>query len=113
VKRGLTIIHSFFQESTEMSSRGEVKIYPWDQLAHHLFGGSGHVPHDLRHSNTHEPVLKLILRYWEPEATVSLAAKNPLTRLDVLKQMFEAFINRLIAYNYRTHIGKCTLNHDC
>ncbi|KAK8037291.1 hypothetical protein PG991_000637 [Apiospora marii] len=28
-----------------------------------------------------------------------------LSRLDVLKQMFEAFINRLLAYNYKTHVG--------
>lgn len=28
-----------------------------------------------------------------------------LSRLDVLKQMFEALINRLLAYNYKTHVG--------
>lgn len=28
-----------------------------------------------------------------------------LTRLDVLKQMFEALINRMLAYNYKNHVG--------
>ncbi|KAH7087509.1 hypothetical protein FB567DRAFT_346883 [Paraphoma chrysanthemicola] len=31
-----------------------------------------------------------------------------LSRLDVLKQMFDAFINRLLAYNFQTHIGLIT-----
>ncbi|KAF2114818.1 hypothetical protein BDV96DRAFT_575954 [Lophiotrema nucula] len=31
-----------------------------------------------------------------------------LTRLDVLKQMFDAFINRVLAYNFQTHIGLVT-----
>ncbi|KAK7973177.1 hypothetical protein PG988_007311 [Apiospora saccharicola] len=31
--------------------------------------------------------------------------QSRLSRLDVLKQMFEAFINRLLAYNYKTHVG--------
>jgi ubiquitin-protein ligase/uncharacterized protein YegL len=28
-----------------------------------------------------------------------------LTRLDVLKQMFEALVNRMLAYNYKNHVG--------
>jgi hypothetical protein len=31
-----------------------------------------------------------------------------LSRLDVLKQMFDAFINRLLAYSFQTHIGLIT-----
>ncbi|KAF2463700.1 uncharacterized protein BDR25DRAFT_245013 [Lindgomyces ingoldianus] len=31
-----------------------------------------------------------------------------LSRLDVLKQMFDAFINRVLAYNFQTHIGLIT-----
>lgn len=31
-----------------------------------------------------------------------------LSRLDVLKQMFEALINRMIAYNFKTHVGLVT-----
>ncbi|ORX96291.1 hypothetical protein BCR34DRAFT_619726 [Clohesyomyces aquaticus] len=31
-----------------------------------------------------------------------------LSRLDVLKQMFDAFINRILAYNFQTHIGLVT-----
>lgn len=33
-----------------------------------------------------------------------------LTRLAVLKQMFEAMINRIIAYSYKTHIGLVTFS---
>ncbi|KAH5067630.1 peptidylprolyl isomerase [Parastagonospora nodorum] len=34
--------------------------------------------------------------------------RNQLSRLDVLKQMFDAFINRLLAYNFQTYIGLVT-----
>ncbi|KAL1881945.1 hypothetical protein Daus18300_000999 [Diaporthe australafricana] len=34
-----------------------------------------------------------------------VARSQKLTRLDVLKQMFEALINRMLAYNYRNHVG--------
>lgn len=33
------------------------------------------------------------------------ARRHRLTRLDVLKQMFEALINRMLAYNYKNHVG--------
>ena len=33
---------------------------------------------------------------------------NTLSRLDVLKQMFDAFINRVLAYNFQTHVGLVT-----
>ncbi|KAI4915441.1 uncharacterized protein J4E92_009395 [Alternaria infectoria] len=33
-----------------------------------------------------------------------------LSRLDVLKQMFDAYINRLLAYNYQTRIGLVTFS---
>lgn len=33
-----------------------------------------------------------------------------LTRLDVLKQMFEAYINRTTAYGYKTHMGLVTFD---
>ncbi|KAK3660943.1 hypothetical protein LTR22_007771 [Elasticomyces elasticus] len=33
-----------------------------------------------------------------------------LSRLDVLKQMFEALINRMLAYNYKTHVGLVTVS---
>lgn len=33
---------------------------------------------------------------------------STLKRLDVLKQMFEAFMNRLLAYNFQTHVGLVT-----
>ncbi|EAT77244.1 peptidylprolyl isomerase [Parastagonospora nodorum] len=40
------------------------------------------------------------------KSSSSNVVKSPhLSRLDVLKQMFDAFINRLLAYNFQTHIG--------
>ncbi|ROW08830.1 hypothetical protein VMCG_02985 [Cytospora schulzeri] len=45
-------------------------------------------------------VLKVLIR--EPNKTERY---NKLTRLDVLKQMFEALVNRMLAYNYKTHVG--------
>ncbi|OCL07298.1 hypothetical protein AOQ84DRAFT_342003 [Glonium stellatum] len=33
-----------------------------------------------------------------------------LSRLDVLKQMFDAFVNRLLAYNFQTHMGLITFH---
>lgn len=39
---------------------------------------------------------------------MSAEKRNTLTRLDVLKQMFDAFINRILAYNFQTHIGLVT-----
>lgn len=51
-------------------------------------------------SQSSHKVLKILVR-----------AKNEedkdyrLTRLDVLKQMFEALINRMLAYNYKNHVG--------
>lgn len=34
--------------------------------------------------------------------------RNQLSRLDILKQMFNAFMDRLLAYNFRTHMGLLT-----
>ncbi|KAJ8116748.1 hypothetical protein OPT61_g1881 [Boeremia exigua] len=34
--------------------------------------------------------------------------RRTLSRLDVLKQMFDAFVNRLLAYNFQTHVGLVT-----
>lgn len=52
-------------------------------------------------------VLKVQLNQpWkEPKSSV-------LSRLDVLKQMFEALINRLLAYNYKTHVGLVTISSE-
>ncbi|KAE8873449.1 hypothetical protein PTNB73_00081 [Pyrenophora teres f. teres] len=36
--------------------------------------------------------------------------KSHMTRLDVLKQMFDAYINRLLAYNFHSHVGLVTFS---
>lgn len=50
-------------------------------------------------------VLKLYLR--DPR---KLRKRDTLSCLDVLKQIFDAFINRTLAYNYQTHIGLVTFS---
>lgn len=45
-------------------------------------------------------VLKVLIR--KPKTN---EAHSQLTRLDVLKQLFEALINRMLACNYNTHVG--------
>lgn len=51
-------------------------------------------------------VFKLALR--RPKRS-AMDRTRALTRLDVLKQMFDAFINGMLAYNLQTHIGLVTI----
>lgn len=55
-------------------------------------------------------VFKLCLGSLPPSPPNSSKSPNPLSRLDVLKQMFDAYINRLLAYNFRTHVGLVTFS---
>ncbi|KAE9366198.1 hypothetical protein N431DRAFT_549163 [Stipitochalara longipes BDJ] len=50
-------------------------------------------------------VLKIFLA--GPPKSTNKSGRN-LSRLDVLKSMFDAFVNRLLAYNYQTHMGLIT-----
>lgn len=58
-----------------------------------------------RSSTTDTLVLKLGLGR---PSSPSTHKRRTLSRLDVLKQMFDAFINRLLAYNLQTHVGLVT-----
>ncbi|KAJ4348997.1 hypothetical protein N0V95_004994 [Ascochyta clinopodiicola] len=40
--------------------------------------------------------------------SLSAEQRKTLSRLDVLKQMFDAFFNRLLAYSFQTHVGLVT-----
>lgn len=51
-------------------------------------------------SQTSHKVFKILVREKDEEDK-----GYRLTRLDVLKQMFEALINRMLAYNYKNHVG--------
>lgn len=51
-------------------------------------------------SQSNHKVLKVMIDPPHEEAW-----NHRLTRLDVLKQMFEALINRMLAYNYKNHVG--------
>ncbi|KAG4437405.1 hypothetical protein IFR05_007130 [Cadophora sp. M221] len=46
----------------------------------------------------------LVLKLWMGGQRAEKSGKN-LSRLDVLKNMFEAFSNRLLAYGFNTHLG--------
>ena len=61
------------------------------------------------HNNSQPLVLKVDI---SPRRTKSDDSKqeSKLSRLDVLKQMFEAYINRAIAYGYKTHMGLVTFD---
>lgn len=60
----------------------------------------GDVEDDARALQKHT-VLKVHLSKGRHKAKAEIS----LTRLDVLKQMFDAFVNRVLAYNYKTHMG--------
>lgn len=52
----------------------------------------------------------LVLKVKISAAAVYQKSSRGLSRLEVLKQMFEAMVNRMIAYSYKTHIGLITFN---
>ncbi|KAI4727940.1 hypothetical protein E4T49_04269 [Aureobasidium sp. EXF-10728] len=52
----------------------------------------------------------LVLKVQFSEAADREKDQRRLSRLEVLKQMFEAMINRMIAYSYKTHIGLITFD---
>jgi hypothetical protein len=68
---------------------------------------SGEESEDKMVGGSHPYVLKLCLGA-PPTATAT--RNNTLSRLDVLKQMFDAYINRLLAYNFQTHVGLITFS---
>ncbi|KAG9514461.1 hypothetical protein KCU93_g9787, partial [Aureobasidium melanogenum] len=52
----------------------------------------------------------LVLKVQVSKAAVRQKNIRRLSRLEVLKQMFEAMINRMIAYSYKTHVGLITFD---
>jgi uncharacterized protein YegL len=59
--------------------------------------------------NTNQPLV-FKLRLGKPPRCQK-TQNNTLSRLDVLKQKFDAYINRLLAYNFQTHIGLLTFSN--
>ena len=56
-----------------------------------------------------DSVPPLVLKLWIGGKSKSDGKKQRnLSRLDVLKTMFDAFVNRLLAYNFQTHMGLIT-----
>lgn len=68
-----------------------------------IFGGDADAPGSL---SSHK-VLKIMIGR-EPRAKRT----DHLSRLDVLKQIFEALINRVLAYNYKNHVGLVKFSND-
>lgn len=68
-----------------------------------IFEGNSDAP---RSQSSHK-VLKIQIGR-EPSAKRT----DRLSRLDVLKQMFEALINRMLAYNYKNHVGLVKFSSD-
>ncbi|KAG9654610.1 hypothetical protein KCU64_g7098, partial [Aureobasidium melanogenum] len=50
----------------------------------------------------------LVLKVFISQVSTRKTDERRLSRLEVLKQMFEAMINRMIAYSYKTHVGLVT-----
>ena len=74
----------------------------------HCFGhlGQEDVYSDAKGSREQKLVLKVQLL-----APYKKSKRNVLNRLDVLKQMFEALINKILAYGYnKTHVGLITFS---
>jgi ubiquitin-protein ligase/uncharacterized protein YegL len=55
-------------------------------------------------------VLKVQLQKQKPTRPRQDSNHITLSRLDVLKQMFEALINKILAFNYKTHVGLVTFS---
>ncbi|KAI1083612.1 hypothetical protein F5B20DRAFT_577291 [Whalleya microplaca] len=74
----------------------------WGRLApENLFHKDIGVYDNSSSDDRQEPmVLKVFIRKRDNKCV-----NRGLTRLDALKQMFEALINRMLAYNYKTHVG--------
>ncbi|KAH8659259.1 hypothetical protein BGZ60DRAFT_544304 [Tricladium varicosporioides] len=108
-------------------SVGNVQNY-WDRLSDFLnrryakarltdetmFDADDHDSDDSDDSDTEmedgaetQPLVFKIQMGWKPRREKSNTSRN-LSRLDVLKTMFDAFVNRLLAYNFRTHLGLIT-----
>jgi hypothetical protein len=49
--------------------------------------------------------VKNLSRVMRVPSSLGFLRANFFIQLDVLKQMFDAFINRILAYNYETHVG--------
>ncbi|KIX05990.1 uncharacterized protein Z518_03964 [Rhinocladiella mackenziei CBS 650.93] len=85
--------------------------------ANHSFSGTGQPNRETSGDGQYRRcrVLKVSLYdYVDPEIheQQKLAKQKTLTRLAVTKQVFSAFINRLIAYNFPTNVGLVTFGTD-
>jgi uncharacterized protein YegL len=57
-----------------------------------------------------EDAKPLVLKLYVSRISTRHTNERRLSRLEVLKQMFDAMINRIIAYSYKTHIGLVTFD---
>jgi ubiquitin-protein ligase len=104
---------------TDMNYRGDGKLTGmprelWQKLnsyfvPRHAFGRLQNEPvWDERAQGVVPSSSPIVLKVWMGMAPGS--RRQGITRLDVLKQMFDQFVNRILAYEYRTHLGLITFN---
>jgi ubiquitin-protein ligase/uncharacterized protein YegL len=108
-------------------------ISPWDDLSKYLntalatgilgeetmfpkendlnpFGSLSITSNTDRETTTTPLVFKVTISNSEKRLNKS-SRKAEVSRLSVLKQMFDQFVNRILAYNYKTHIGLITFSN--
>ncbi|KAG9665122.1 hypothetical protein KCU95_g2581, partial [Aureobasidium melanogenum] len=92
---------------TPYHSFGKLGAEPVYKVERKDSSGAEEVDSDEDQENEFKP---LVLKVKFSEAAGHEKRKRSLSRLQVLKQMFEAMINRLIAYSYKTHVGLVTFD---
>jgi len=88
--------------SGNLSGRTNNNVFDWDDLFFEDSHGNAPGP-------SATPLVFKILLIPEAESTARKRSMA-ISKLSVLKQMFDQFVNRILAYDYRTHIGLITFN---
>ncbi|KAF7673903.1 hypothetical protein GT037_007669 [Alternaria burnsii] len=69
------------------------------------------VSDDTDHKDPAPGTRPLVFKVFLGGSPRSSKKRDTLSRLDVLKQMFDAYVNRLLAYNFQTHLGLVTFSN--
>jgi ubiquitin-protein ligase/uncharacterized protein YegL len=78
-------------------------------MNNNIFDWDGPFVNDSHGNAPGSSVTPLVFKVLLTRPTVQKESRA-ISRLSVLKQMFDQFVNRILAYNYRTHIGLITFN---
>ena len=119
---GLSVLHVNFSEWkvwADLNYKGDGQLsgtpgQMWEKLdtyftPQHAFGSLQNEPlWDERAQGATPSLSPLVLKVMLSGGGSS--RRKGISRLDVLKQMFDQFVNRILAYEYRTHLGLITFN---